>query len=77
MIINRDINPESNIYYTGGLVLDQLRRLNSKSIDVLELYQKTNESKEISMKMFVLSIDWLFILGLVKTADKGTIIKCF
>lgn len=77
MVINKDIKPENNLYFTGGLILEQLTYWDDENVDLLELYQKTNGMSEMSMKIFILSIDWLFILGLVKASSKGKIKKCF
>lgn len=77
MLINKDITPENNLYYTGSLVLDRLRQWDSDNVDILELYKKTTVDKEMSMKVFILSVDWLFILGLVDISKKGRVVKCF
>lgn len=77
MILSKDINPERNLYFLGGRVLQELQRIQGNKIDFLELYQKLNKEKDISVQLFVLTIDWLFLLGAVKNNKKGEIEKCF
>jgi hypothetical protein len=76
MILGKDIHPERKIYYIGSLVLKVLKATPQKTIDFFHIYQKVNESRKVSMRLFILTLDWLFLLGLIKT-DKGCIIKCF
>ena len=76
MILGKDIHPERKIYYIGFLVLKVLKITSQKSIDFFHIYHKINEDQKVSMRLFILTLDWLFILGLIKT-DKGYIIKCF
>lgn len=77
MILSKDINPERNLYFLGGRVLQELQRMHGNKIDFLELYQKLNKEKDISVQLFVLTIDWLFLLEVVKSNKKGEIEKCF
>jgi len=76
MIIGKDIHPERKIYYLGALVLDILNRTSEKELGFLYIYQKINESEKVSMKLFTLTLDWLFILGAI-FSNKGNIKKCF
>lgn len=75
MIINRDINPERSLYYIGSLVLDQLNKSSSDSIDFLDLYKILKTSKDISMNLYTLSLDWLYLSGIIEM-NKGNIVKC-
>lgn len=76
MIISKDIHPERKIYYIGALILGVLKSTHHKSIDFFYIYQKINENQKISMRLYTLTLDWLFILGAIDT-DKGYIKKCF
>lgn len=77
MILSKDISPERNLYFLGGRVLKELQSMRGGKIDFLELFQKLNNEKEISVQLFVLTIDWLYLLGAVKNNKKGEIEKCF
>ncbi|MCK9224009.1 MAG: hypothetical protein M0R46_08140 [Candidatus Muirbacterium halophilum] len=76
MIINKDINPEREIYYLGALVIDILNNNSYKKMDFFELFQALNEKIKISVYLYILTLDWLFILGLI-TKKQEAIIKCF
>ena len=76
MIIGKDIHPERKIYYLGALILDTLKKSPGKEFDFFYIYQKVNESKKVSMKLFTLTLDWLFLLGAINS-NKGYIEKCF
>lgn len=76
MILNKDINPENSLYYIGSLIINELTKSESKNFDFLELYRGIQNSQMISMNMFTLSLDWLYLNGVVDI-NKGKIKKCF
>ncbi len=75
MIQNRDLNPSRNIYYLGAVLLEVMKPFEKSGIDTITLYQKFRERERVSLDMYILSLDWLFILGLVKEI-KGHISLC-
>ena len=76
MIVTTDVNPERDIYYLGALLLEVLKESNSKKIDYFDAYYALNQKKKVSINLFSLILDWLFLLGTIKS-DKRFIIKCF
>jgi hypothetical protein len=74
MIIGKDIQPERKLYFLGGRVLELLQK-SSQEEDLISLYHTLND-KEISINVLLLTLDWLFLLGVIKIS-KGKIIKCF
>lgn len=76
MIINKDIHPERKIYYLGASVIDMLRVSTSPEIKYLDLYHRLNIVKPISIEAFSMTLDWLFILGVIDV-QQGGIKKCF
>jgi len=76
MIIGKDIHPERELYYLGALVLDILKKTSGNELDFFMVYQEVNEYKKISIKLFTLTLDWLFLLGAINS-NKGYIEKCF
>ncbi len=76
MIIGKDIHPEKKIYYLGALVLKTLKKSSKKKFDFFKVYQEVNESEKVSIKLFTLTLDWLFLLGAIES-NKGHIEKCF
>jgi hypothetical protein len=76
MILGKDIHPQRKIYYLGSIVIEILRSMDNEGCDVFSLYQQVSRKEKISMNLFTLTLDWLFILGLIENR-KGLIQKCF
>ncbi len=76
MIIDKNINPERDLYYLGGILIDILSKKRNE-IDYLELYKLFNKKQDITINLYSLTLDWLFVLGLVTKGDNGKIKKCF
>ncbi|MFD0992250.1 ABC-three component system middle component 6 [Tenacibaculum geojense] len=76
MILNKDINPEHSLYFIGSLILNELISSRNEKFDYLELYRGIQNNHVVSMNIFTLSLDWLYLNGVVDI-DKGKIKKCF
>lgn len=77
MILNSDIKPERDLYFLGSKVINVLIDSDEKKVDYFELFQKVNSELEISLNLFTLVLDWLFIIGVIKNAENRLIEKCF
>jgi len=77
MIISKNTNPERDLYYLGGKVIEVLAASNSDKYDYFDLYAKVNKEQTIGLNLFILTLDWLFILGVVKNSNNGCIERCF
>jgi len=77
MIINKNINPERDLYYLGSKVIENLSLFSENEIDYFDLFVLINKSHKISLNLYSLVLDWLFILGVVKKGNNGLIVKCF
>lgn len=77
MIVNKNINPERDLYYLGGIVIEVLNSFTKNEIDYFDLFLSVNKSNKVSLNLYSLVLDWLFILGVIKKGNKGLIIKCF
>ncbi|MCP1253295.1 hypothetical protein NK212_15670 [Elizabethkingia sp. S0634] len=77
MIVNKNINPERDLYYLGGKVIEILGSSNKTNFDYFELYASLNKNHNISINLFSLILDWLFILGVIKKDKKGQLGRCF
>lgn len=76
MIVNKDIHPKRKIYYLGAVVIDLLKQQSSDEIDYFTAYQQLNDVEKVSMEIFSLTLDWLYMLGVID-GYKGSIKKCF
>lgn len=77
MIISRDINPERDFYYLGAKTIEILSTTDEDKVDFFYVYNKLKSSEDISLNLFTLTLDWLFIIGAISKSQKGYIIKCF
>lgn len=77
MIVNKNTSPERDLYYLGGKVIEILDHSNKTKFDYFELYSDLNKNQNISINLFSLVLDWLFILGVIKKGEKGLLKKCF
>jgi hypothetical protein len=77
MITSKDINPERDYYYLGAKVIEILTFSDEKRVDFFFVFEKLKVSEDISLNLFTLTLDWLFIIGVIKESNKGYIEKCF
>lgn len=76
MIISNDINPENDIYYLGSQLIAILDSYSADKIDFFDAYSKMKKEYKISVSLFALVLDWLFLLGIVKSENRF-VIRCF
>ncbi len=74
MLLPDNIHPEDSVYYNGVFVLQVIQK--NPSLDLLDLYQNTKQLKKMSMPIFMLCLDWLFLLDLLTLDDQGRIELC-
>ena len=74
MLIPDNSHPEQTIYLNGALVLKAFQ--DKRVIDMLDLYIETTSDRKMTMPVFVLCLDWLFLLGLVNLNDHGEVELC-
>lgn len=74
MLLPDNIHPEQSIYYNGALVLQALRE--QRVMDLLDLYLSTKKQREMTMPVFVLCLDWLYLLNLVSLNEQGSVELC-
>jgi hypothetical protein len=74
MLLPDNIHPEQSIYYNGAFVLQALRE--QCVTDLLDLYARTQTYRKMTMPVFVLCLDWLFLLNLVSLNKQGGVELC-
>lgn len=77
MIVSQDINPERDFYYLGAKVIEIISYTENADVDFFETYEKLNISENVSITLFALTLDWLYLIGAVSKSVKGGIVKCF
>lgn len=75
MLLPDNIAPINSIFYNGAWVLEKL--LVKPKQDLFDLYQNVRKDHEMSFPIFILCLDWLYLLGTAKL-DKGNEVElCF
>lgn len=77
MIVSKDIHPERDVYYLGAKIIDIVDRTKGKDVNFLDTFQKLNKKEKVSIGLYTLALDWLFLMGAIKRTDKGNLVKCF
>jgi hypothetical protein len=77
MIISKDINPERDVYYLGAKVIDILSVESNKEVNFLDVYEKLIVEEKISINLYSLTLDWLYLVGAIDGYQQGNILKCF
>jgi len=74
MLLPDNLHPEQSIYYNGTFVLQSLRE--HHAMNLLDLYLTTQARQEMTMPVFVLCLDWLYLLDLVSLTEQGGVELC-
>lgn len=74
MLLPDNINPENSIYYNGAFVLQSLK--DAKNQSLLDLYQSVKQKHSMSFSVFILCLDWLFLLDVAILNKKGEVELC-
>jgi hypothetical protein len=74
MLLPDSVHPEGTVYYNASFVLKAL--LEHRAMPLVDLYLLTRELRPISMPVFVLCVDWLFILDVVEMDRDGRVALC-
>jgi len=75
MLLPDNIHPDNSIYFNGAFVIESLKK--GKSYPMIDLYQDVKTKKAMSFSIFILCIDWLYLLDVAKVNAKGEIELCF
>ena len=73
MILNQNSNPDRQIYYLGARLLEIIPPNNP--IVFFDAYQALQDIEKISMPLFLLIVDWLYLLGAIKL-EQGQLLRC-
>ncbi|MCH5138518.1 hypothetical protein JMF89_15105 [Clostridiaceae bacterium UIB06] len=74
MLLPDNIQPEMSIYYCGAIVLSCLKT-NPKQ-ELIDLYKNAKEKQDMTFSVFLLSLDWLYLIDLAKYTCGGEIELC-
>jgi hypothetical protein len=74
MLLPDNVHPENSIYYNGAFVLKSIGQKSPQKM--MDLYLHSKSLKEMSMPVFVLCLDWLFLLEIVALNEMGEVELC-
>ena len=74
MLLPDNIHPDNSIYYNGAFVIESLKK--GMSYELLDLYQEVKTRKKMSFSVFILCLDWLYLLDVAILNSKGKIELC-
>lgn len=74
MLLPDSVHPEQSIYYNGAFVLKSLQE--NPNCDFLDLFQNARARQEMTLPVFVLCLDWLYLLGIAKFDHQGRVVLC-
>ena len=74
MLLPDNIHPENSIYYNGAFVIEALKK--DTSYKMLDLFQEVKTKRQMSFSVFILCLDWLYLLEVAKLNAKDEIELC-
>ncbi|MBB5623206.1 hypothetical protein HDE69_004289 [Pedobacter cryoconitis] len=74
MLLPDNIHPENTVYFNGAYVLQVLQQRPLQTY--LELYQNVKAIKNMAYSMFILCLDWLFLLNAAQINSQGEVELC-
>jgi len=73
-MITIDTDPIANPIYLGGIILKFFLSSDSRKAAISDLYNYVNSVVEISFDIYLITLDWLYVIGLIEMDDGGEII---
>lgn len=74
MLLPDNIHPEHSLYYNGAIVLQSLQK--QKKQNLLDLYQNVKQQRNMTFPVFILCLDWLFLLDVAILDTDGDVELC-
>ncbi len=74
MILPNNINPKNTIYYNSALIIKKMKVCDNK--DFMNIYKILSKEINITLKLYLLCIDWLYLVNVIKIGIGGEIELC-
>lgn len=77
MILNES-EPEKSLYVFGASIIDYLK--NDKKVgtyNFIKLFDEIQQKLNISRSQFLMTLDWLYVIGIIYDLNDNEIILCF
>jgi len=73
MLLPDNMHPEYSIYYNGSIVLNILQ--DDPKYELLDLYQAVKSVSDMTFTVFILCLDWLYLIDVAKLTE-GKVVLC-
>lgn len=67
-------HPENSIYFNGSFVIESMKK--ERKHGLLDLYQEVKSKRNMSFSVFILCLDWLYLIDAAKINSNGEIELC-
>lgn len=74
MLLPDNVHPENTLIYNGALIMKALQIGGETTL--LDLYFEAKKQSKMTMALFVLSLDWLFLADCVTFNEHGGVALC-
>ncbi len=74
MLLPDNVHPKNSLFFNGAVILRVLRTIGEA--DLADLFAECRKDSNISMPLFVLSLDWLFLANRVTRNNQGNFVLC-
>lgn len=74
MLLPDNIHPEHSVYYNAAFVLQALQKQSPQGL--FDLYQIIKHQHNLTFPVFVLCLDWLYLIEVAQSNSSGEIELC-
>lgn len=74
MLLPDNVHPELSIYYNGAIILRNLKKKRNQT--VMELFECVKADNGMSFSIFLLGLDWLYLIDAAKVNTSGVVEVC-
>lgn len=74
MLILNETRPSISLYYLGAKLIEFIKNSNSEEIHLTDLYINFNKVHPVPFNRFMLTLDWLHLIGFINATQEGKLI---
>lgn len=74
MLILNETRPSISLYYLGAKLIEFLKKSKDEEIHLTDLYLNFNELHPTPFNRFMLTLDWLHLIGFISATHEGKLI---
>lgn len=74
MLILNETRPSISLYYLGARLIEFMKKSDSAGTHLTDLYLNFNNVYPIPFNRFMLTLDWLHLIGFIDATQEGKII---